>query len=156
MNRYFPCNSYSYSYPTSPIITTHQQRGTSVLVHKSALLTHHCHPDPMVCSRDNSWHCAFCKFWQMYNDYIYHCCCTLLLSCVWLFVTQWTIAHPAPLSLEFSRQEYWSGLPCPPPGNLPNPGMEPRSPVSPALAGAFFTAEPPGKPLYLPLWYHTE
>ena len=48
--------------------------------------------------------------------------------------------------MEFSRQEYWSGLPFPPPGNLPNPGMEPVSPASPALAGGFFITEPPGKP----------
>ena len=48
-----------------------------------------------------------------------------LLSHVWLYVTPWTVAHYAPLSLGFSRQEYWSGLPCPPPGHLCNPGMEP-------------------------------
>ena len=51
-----------------------------------------------------------------------------------LFVTQWTTAHQAPLSLEFSIQEYWSGLPCPPPGDLPNPGIKPTSVMSPALA----------------------
>ena len=49
------------------------------------------------------------------------------------------IAQQAPLSLGFSRQEHWSGLPCPPPGDLPNPGMEPVSLASPALAGKFFT-----------------
>ena len=48
-------------------------------------------------------------------------------------VTPWTVAHQAPLSVGFSRREYWSGLPFPPPGDLPNPGTEPRSPVSPAL-----------------------
>ena len=47
----------------------------------------------------------------------------------------------------FSRQEYWSGLPCPPPGDLPDPGVKPRSPAPPALAGGFFITEPPGKPL---------
>ena len=52
-----------------------------------------------------------------------------LLSCVWLFVTPWTVAHQAPLSMGFSRPEYWSGLPFPPPGDLPDPGMEPRSPT---------------------------
>ena len=51
------------------------------------------------------------------------------LSCVRLFATPWTVARQAPLSMEFSRQKYWSGLPCPPPGQLPNPGMEPRSPA---------------------------
>ena len=49
------------------------------------------------------------------------------LTCVGLFVTPWTVAHQAPLSMEFSRQEYWSGLPCPPPGDLPDPGTEPGS-----------------------------
>ena len=58
----------------------------------------------------------------------------------------WTAARQAPLSVGFSRQEYWSGLPFPPPGDLPDPGIEPTSPVSPALAGGFFTTEPPGKP----------
>ena len=72
-----------------------------------------------------------------------------LFSHVQLFVTLWTVAHQAPLSMEFPRQEYWSGWPFPPPGDLPNPGVEPTSPVSPVspvLAGRFFTTEPPGKP----------
>ena len=68
-----------------------------------------------------------------------------LLSCVRLFVTPWTVARQAPLSIEFPRQEYWSELPFPSPGNLPHPGIGPISPVSPALAGRFFTTEPPGK-----------
>ena len=55
-------------------------------------------------------------------------------------------ACQAPLSLEFSRQEYWSGLPFPTPGDLPNPGIKPASLASPALAGGFFTTVPPGKP----------
>ena len=59
--------------------------------------------------------------------------------------TPWTVAHQAPLSMGFSRQEYWSELPCPPPGDLPNPGIGPVSPESPALAGGFFTMEPPWK-----------
>ena len=63
------------------------------------------------------------------------------------FVTPWTIGLQAPLSMEFSRQEYWSGLPCPPSGDLPDPGIEPESPASPALAGRVFTTAPPGKPL---------
>ena len=60
-------------------------------------------------------------------------------SCVRLFATPQTVAHQAPLSMGFSRQEYWSGLPCPPPGELPNPGNEPVSLISPVLAGGFFT-----------------
>ena len=59
-------------------------------------------------------------------------------------VTPWTVARQAPLSMEFSRQEYLSGLPFPSLGDLPDPGIES---VSPALAGRFFTSEPPGKPI---------
>ena len=61
------------------------------------------------------------------------------LSCVQLFVTLWTVACQAPLSMGFSWQDYWSGLPCPPPGDLSYPGIEPESLMSPALAGGFFT-----------------
>jgi len=59
-------------------------------------------------------------------------------------VTPWAVAHQAPLSMGFSRQEYWSGLPFPTPGDLPDPEIEP---MSPALASGFFIAEPPGKSL---------
>ena len=59
-------------------------------------------------------------------------------SCVQLFPMLWTVACQAPLSMGFSSQEYWSGLPCPPPGDLPNPGMEPTSLRSSALADGFF------------------
>ena len=59
-----------------------------------------------------------------------------------LFLTPWTVAHQAPLSIRFPRQEYWSGLPFPSPGDLPDPGIKPRSPT---LAGGFFTTESPGK-----------
>ena len=56
-----------------------------------------------------------------------------------LSVTPQTVAHQAPLFVGFSRQEYWNGLPCPPPRDLPNPGIEPTSLTAPALAGGFFT-----------------
>ncbi|CAI9174019.1 unnamed protein product [Rangifer tarandus platyrhynchus] len=69
-------------------------------------------------------------------------------SCVQLCVTLWTVAYQTPLSMAFSRQEYWSGLSFPPPGDLPNPRIEPRSPVSHAFSGRFFTTEIPGKPIY--------
>ena len=70
------------------------------------------------------------------------------LNRVWLFASWRTpIARQAPLSVEFSRQEYWSGLPCPPPGDLPNPGIKPMSLVSPALPGRSFTTTPSGKPI---------
>ena len=65
------------------------------------------------------------------------------LSHVRLFATLWTVAHQAPPSMGFSRQEYWSGLPFPSPGDLPDPGIEPRSPTLQADA---LTSEPPGKP----------
>ena len=58
-----------------------------------------------------------------------------MLSCVQLFATPWTVAHQIPLSVEFSRQEYWSGFPFPSPGDLPYTGIKPVSPVPPALAG---------------------
>ena len=74
------------------------------------------------------------------------------LSCVLLFVTLWTAAHQAPLSMGFSRQEYWSGLPCPPPGDLPNPGIEPVSLMSPALAGRFFTTSTTWDALQYCIW----
>ena len=61
-----------------------------------------------------------------------------MLNCVQVFVTQWTVACQDPLS----RQEYWNGLPCPTPGNLPDPGIEPTSLKSPALAGRFFATSP--------------
>ena len=64
-----------------------------------------------------------------------------MLNCVQLSVTSWTVARQGPLSVEFSRQEYWSGLPFLSPGNLPDPGIEPTSPISPAYAGGFFTTE---------------
>ena len=60
------------------------------------------------------------------------------------FATPWSVAHQVPLSMGFPRQEYWSGLPFPFPGDLPDLGIDP---TSPALAGGFFTSEPPGKPL---------
>ena len=60
-------------------------------------------------------------------------------SRVRLCVTPLTAAHQAPLSMEFSREEYWSRLLCPPPGDLPDPGIKPTSLMSPALAGGFFT-----------------
>ena len=63
-------------------------------------------------------------------------------------VIVWTVVHQAPLSKEFSWQEYWSRLPFPTPGDLPNPGIEPASLAAAALAGRFFTTVPPGKPPY--------
>ena len=71
--------------------------------------------------------------------------CVFVLSRVVLFTTPWTVAHQVPLSLVFSRQEYWSGLPCPFPGDLPDPGIALKSPVAPALQADSLPTEPSGK-----------
>ena len=78
--------------------------------------------------------------------YAYACICVYVYACVLspfrhvrLFATLWTITHRAPLPIAFSMQEHWRGLPCPPPGNLPNPEIKPMSFASPVLAGRFFT-----------------
>ena len=81
------------------------------------------------------------KLGKRENIYI-HIQNAYVLSCfshVWFFVTPWTVALQAPLSMGFSRQEYWSGLPWPPPGGLPDPRTEPVSLMPPALVGGFFT-----------------
>ena len=70
------------------------------------------------------------------------CLCVCRLSHVWLFVTRWIVDSHGPLSMEFSRHEYWSGLPFHSPGNLPDPGI---GPASLTLSGRVFTTEPPGK-----------
>ena len=74
--------------------------------------------------------------------------CMCMLSHLQLFVTPWTVALQAPLSMRFSRQEYWSGLSFLPPGDLLHPGIDFTCPASPALAGRFFTTEPREKPLF--------
>ena len=91
----------------------------------------------------NIWHHS----WSDQNK-IYFLGCILGPGSTWvlshfspvqLFVTQWTVARQAPLSIEFSRQEYWNGLPCPPSRDLPDPELEPTSLVSSALVGRFLT-----------------
>ena len=86
----------------------------------------------------------------IFLNFIYNFCisvhaCVGVCS-VWLFATLWTIAGQASLSMGFSRQEYWSGVPFPSPGDFPNPGIKPRCP---ALAGGFFTTVPCRKPTYV-------
>ena len=91
---------------------------------------------------------TFVRIWglsevgELNTKWCLHWCVLSHFSNVRLFVTLWTVAHQAPLSMGFSRQEYWSGLPCCPPGDLPNPGTEPRSPT---LQNSL-PSEPPGKP----------
>ena len=80
------------------------------------------------------------RLWELCRHVCMH---ARSLNCVQAFGTPWTIARQIPLSMEYSREEYCSELPFPPPGDLPNPGTEP---MSPALADGFFTTELPGKP----------
>ena len=72
--------------------------------------------------------------------------CAQSFSHVWLFAAPWTVAHQTPLPMALSRRECWRGLPFPSPGDLPDPGIKPMSPMYPALAGRFCTSEPPGSP----------
>ena len=69
-----------------------------------------------------------------------------MLSHIQLFCNSMTVAHQVPLPMHFFRQEYWNELPFPPPGELPDPGIQFECPASSVLAGGFFTTEPPGKP----------
>ena len=71
-----------------------------------------------------------------------------MYSRVLIFMTPWTVAHQALVSVGFPSPEYWSRLPVPSPGEFLNPGIEPTSLASPALPGRFFTTAPPGKPIY--------
>ena len=85
-------------------------------------------------TRNETWNLR-----QVYVWGLWVLCALFMLSHVQLFVTPWTIAHQAPLSMGFSGQEHWSGLPYSPSGDLPDPWTEPASLMSPALAGRFFT-----------------
>ena len=76
----------------------------------------------------------------------YLCSCLLAQSCL-ILSDPMDCSHQAPLSMGFFRREYWSGLPFPLPGDLPDPGIKAKSPTSPALADGFFTTESPGKPI---------
>ena len=91
--------------------------------------------------KERIWFCRIeTKLWG--KDEVFHEVEVSLLfsqlSCVWLFVTLWTIVWQAPLSMGFSRQKYWSGLPFPSPGDLPDSGIKLASPASPGLTGGFF------------------
>ena len=82
---------------------------------------------------------SFCKYNLFFSIVVYS------LNPLWFFVTPWTRVCRTLLSMVFPKQEYWSGLPLPSPGHLPDPEIEPVSLASSALAGGFFTAEPPGE-----------
>ena len=99
-----------------------------------------------------SWHIQlqekafFHLFLWLRNSPLYLCACSVVLV-VSDSATPWTVVCQAPLSMEFSRREYWSGLPCLSPGDLPNPGIEPVSPVSPALQADSLPLSHPESPL---------
>ena len=87
------------------------------------------------------------------SGFIYLHVHVFMLSHVQHFVMLWTVACQVPLSMEFPRQEYWSGLPFSTPGDLPDPEIKTKCLASPALAGGFFSTAPPGKPcIYLTEW----
>ena len=86
-------------------------------------------------------HCRYMGIWLCLPGFQFPNRCVLShFRHVLLFATLWTVAHQTPLSMGFSKQEYWSGLPCPPPGDLPTPEIESISLMSSALAGGFFTS----------------
>ena len=111
-----------------------------------------CHSVVVIDFRLNIWvhfasqflcvlHSLFRSFGNDFNSHSYQYICVQSLSCSHSEAL-WPVACQAPLSMEFSRQEYWSGFPFPSPGDLPDPGFESASLVSPALAGGFFTIVP--------------
>ena len=116
----------------------------------TALQCHFCHKIKWQYICRYVWGSLLCSF----GLYVYCCANTITwkrsksvsLSRVQPFVTAWIVARQAPLSMEFSRREYWNGLPCLPPGHLPNPGIEPGSPT---LQANSLLSEPPRKPNYL-------
>ena len=91
----------------------------------------------LITTNINSYSITFVLFrWYSFVCvYVCVCVCSVMSN---FFATPWTVVHQAPLSMGFPRPEYWSGLPFPPPGELPNPGIEPMSPASPALQVSSF------------------
>ena len=109
------------------IITTSREGDVTLKCEELA-----CEPGLYLPSKSCFVHCVANCVWGCHIDF------SPVLNCVQLFVTAWTVASQPPLCMELSRPEYWSGLPFPFPGNPPDPGIEPTSLASPALAGRFF------------------
>ena len=113
------------------------------------LLTGRSRPDLLTISPPFTRHlvcvCVIPSVCVTPGEYVGGCAC--VLCHVRLSLAPCTVAHQAPLSMGFPRQEYWSELPFPPQGDFPNPGIKPMSPVSSALADGCFTTEPSGKPM---------
>ena len=93
-------------------------------------------PNGMCFHKFSRWFPCMLKFCKHSWKYA-----KILCNRIQLFTTPWTVAHQAPLSVGFSKQEYWSGLPCPPPADLPDSWIKPWSHRSPALASRFFTTD---------------
>ena len=89
---------------------------------------------------------------QVVSWHLWHACMGNGFCRVWLCATLWTVAHQALLSMGFSRQEYWSGLLFPSPGDLPDPGIKPASLIPPELASGFFPTEPLGSSYQIWMW----
>ena len=90
-----------------------------------------------------------CPFWQKLSSPTWYACEVKVLQSCPTLCDPWTVAHQAPLSMEFARQEYWSGLPLPFPGDLPDPGIEPEAPTaSPALQMDSLSLSHWGSPVY--------
>ena len=121
----------------------HEKRGFWIWIEKWVVFV--CLPFISKGSCENSWWVG----WRWDIPLHRVLMCTQSQSHVQLLVAPWTIAHQAPLSMGFFRQEYWSGLPFPPPGDLPDPGIEPSSLMSTVLAGGFFTISTTWKALYI-------
>ena len=134
-----PFSSGPQSFPASGYFQMNQ---LSASVYFKNCHTHFCYLHSIFKKRAASPHWRGDILLEVTNIEAYvllACACTLThFSCVWLCVTLLTLAHQAPLSMEFSQQEYWSGLSCPPLGDLLEPGTKPTSLTSPVLTGGFF------------------
>ena len=106
-------------------------QGQTYLLFWYRLISHFCISSPMM--KRTSFLVLLLDLVGLHTYFLNHC------SLLWLFATLWTVAQQAPMSMGFSTQEYWSGLPCPPPGNLPDPGTEPLSLIFSALADRSLT-----------------
>ena len=102
-----------------------------------ALNSHSFHVCPLAFCANKELSLQFLPLYSFLLKYVYSR--KYVLRCVQLFATPWTVAHQAPLSMRFSQKEFWSELPFPPPGDLPDPGIKLQSLASPVLAGWFFT-----------------
>ena len=136
-SRLLPC-------PSTGVGNKQQQRHTHAHTQTHTHSLHHAPPPISPTPPPSKTHCEAPlprkPLHQLYRSLASPRACLLSrFNHVRLFASPWTVACQGPLSMGFSRQEHWSGLPCPPPGNLPNPGVEPSSLTSPALVGRFFT-----------------